>query len=637
MRRITFAIVFAIAAAAYVPTACRTIGFVDRGEFAAVAATLGIAHPTGYPTITLLGHAVVRLSPLRPVVALNLLAALLAAAGVAFLALAFERAIARLEPPRAAGDDRSPAARAALAGTAALLTATTTVVWKQANGFEVYSFHLALAGFVWWRFLCWLDAIDAARESGAGGAGRAGAVFALALGVSFTNHLMTGLLAPGLLAAYFATERRWPRAVLDLLPMVPWFVLGLTPYLYLPLRSVAHPALDWGAPETLPRLWAHVTGAEYRGWLAPGIETFRRQTDWFVAIVPRDWAWLGLGLALLGLGRAARRQARVAWMALLLIVVCVAFAGCYAIREIPPYYLTAVLGIGLLVAAGLSALADRVGTRLALAFGVALVLANGALHLRECDESGNVVVEQHVHDLLDPLPRGAVLFTREWDYGFSASWYFQRVERVRPDVCLLSPDLLRRSWYVNALDRNAPALAHACVAERRRFVGAARALEVGRFRDTTEVAYAYTEMMSALLAAARARGRVFATPEIPPRFAPELARVPRGLVVELTADSAYAPQPLPRYRMRPWPGRVDAYTATLCWLYGASMATRAIYEEHWGHPERARAWRKAALAFDPRIARDRPPVAPYDGPELIAQCARLFEALRASLAQPAGP
>ena len=50
--------------ALYLPTAARGVGFIDRGELAAVAVTLGIAHPTGYPTLTLLGHLIVALTPL---------------------------------------------------------------------------------------------------------------------------------------------------------------------------------------------------------------------------------------------------------------------------------------------------------------------------------------------------------------------------------------------------------------------------------------------------------------------------------------------------------------------------------------------------------------------------------------------
>ena len=39
----------------YLLTLAPTVTFIDSGELATVAATLGIAHPTGYPLFALLG------------------------------------------------------------------------------------------------------------------------------------------------------------------------------------------------------------------------------------------------------------------------------------------------------------------------------------------------------------------------------------------------------------------------------------------------------------------------------------------------------------------------------------------------------------------------------------------------------
>src|SRR6185295_17753870 len=61
----------------FLATMNRTIGFIDRGELAAVAWTFGIPHSTGYPTLMLLAGAVAHLIPLRPVLVLNGLAAML--------------------------------------------------------------------------------------------------------------------------------------------------------------------------------------------------------------------------------------------------------------------------------------------------------------------------------------------------------------------------------------------------------------------------------------------------------------------------------------------------------------------------------------------------------------------------------
>jgi hypothetical protein len=45
-----------IAFGVYCTTLCHGVGITDAGELATVLCTLGIAHPTGYPLFTLIGH-----------------------------------------------------------------------------------------------------------------------------------------------------------------------------------------------------------------------------------------------------------------------------------------------------------------------------------------------------------------------------------------------------------------------------------------------------------------------------------------------------------------------------------------------------------------------------------------------------
>src|SRR5438105_15166493 len=160
--RVTAALaVFLLCAPLYLATTAQSVGFLDRGELAAVATTLGIAHPSGYPTLTLLAHAVTRLAPRHPLRALDGFAALLVALGAGGLALVFERLLAagipgrppaapaphdRARPRARRGAEKapraplSPVARAWCAALAAALVATGAIYWQQANGFEVYPF-----------------------------------------------------------------------------------------------------------------------------------------------------------------------------------------------------------------------------------------------------------------------------------------------------------------------------------------------------------------------------------------------------------------------------------------------------------------------------------------------------------------
>src|SRR4249920_3151898 len=59
MKKLTYIFSFAsalIAFSVYLMTLAPTVWFIDSGELASVATTLGIAHPTGYPLFTIIGH-----------------------------------------------------------------------------------------------------------------------------------------------------------------------------------------------------------------------------------------------------------------------------------------------------------------------------------------------------------------------------------------------------------------------------------------------------------------------------------------------------------------------------------------------------------------------------------------------------
>ena len=68
----------------YIFTLAPSVVQIDSGELAAVQATLGIAHPTGYPLFTVLGYLFSLIPlPFTKIFQLNLLAAIYCSAGIA--------------------------------------------------------------------------------------------------------------------------------------------------------------------------------------------------------------------------------------------------------------------------------------------------------------------------------------------------------------------------------------------------------------------------------------------------------------------------------------------------------------------------------------------------------------------------
>ena len=612
----------------YWATMNRTIGFIDRGELAAVAATFGIPHPTGYPTLMLLAGALVRLVPLRPVLVLNALAAAFTAAGVAVLVLLFDRLLREAAP---AIESR---ARAVYALLAALFTGFTLTWWQQANGFEVYALHALFMPLVVLLFLRWCDAD--APVAPAAAAGRAGFAFALVTGLSFTNHLTTVLLAPGLLAAavmrFGAGRALWRRV----LPLAPPFVLGLLPYAWLPLRSHMNPRFDWGHVRTLREFLYHVSGADYRRWMFTDPRAMSQQLRYLEWRLPIDFAVIGIVLAALGMVLLARRAPRLAVLAGALLLAGVTFATGYAIPDIDAYLLTAVLGLAIAFAAGAAVLHERYGARVAVPLLAALVIVNAVAHRVECDESGNRMVEEFVHDVIGPLPPGAVLFTDLWENLLAPSMYFQAVEGFRRDIVVVSPRLTRKGWYLDELARRAPELVAAAgpayadyraalLASESRGVGSTAALEASR-----------SAFLRAFAAGCLATHPVFTT-GVPAVTRREWTQAPWRFAVWLRPDTAYVPEPATPRSFTPWSGHLDVYAAQTFQGRARARLDRARYEWAHGRPEAARRIVEEARAFDPGIHPERVGPQPLGFDQTILAVAWFFRDLRAADPLPSSP
>jgi hypothetical protein len=645
--------VFAVASCVYLITMSRSVGFIDRGELAAVATTLGIAHPTGYPTITMLGHLVSRLWPSRPLLALNVLAALLVAAGAGVLVVWLDGVVAGVaarvlhrsaRPPRGSTTPRTldPTSRATIAACAALAIALTPTWWQQANGFEVYPLQALMLPLTLIAYRGWIDATSSARLEGSAEAWRRAAVaerwLGLAVGLSFTNHMTTVLLAPALLVDTVFRLGVSRATVGRVLRVVPWFALGLVPYVYLPWRAATHPRFDWGNVDTLHGFLLHLSGWQYRVWMFSGGATVVTQLKYLLSVMPEQLVVVGLVIAAAGAVRVVRADRRLALMLTLLIVAPLVYAANYEIRDIDAYVLTTYAALAALVAVGLAALADLVTSRGAIAIGAALALVIGVVHARACDESRCTLAEDLTRDQLGQLPEHAVLLSIQWDYTVSPSFYLQEVEGLRRDVTVVEAELMRRSWYLSELERREPELTALAEPAFKEFREALVPFEHGGKYDSARLQATYVGVIDALVESAHAASRpVFVTPEVDARFAPRFHRVPYGLVQWLRPDTAYVPMAVPAYRFRPWRGRMDTYVVTVHRIYAQSLAGRMAYEIDHRHGDLARAFGAYALSFDPHLDPEHPPRLALDGAQIYREAAQFFDGLQRFVDAPTGP
>ncbi len=404
----------------YLRTLAPTVYGVDGAELSTAAFLLGIAHPPGSPAYLLLGHVFTWLPVGDIGYRLNLLSA-----GAAALAMVFAfQILYRLTGQRM------------LAVLASWFLGATYYVWVTAVAAEIY----AVQGCVT------LALIALALRWRAGADARLFLLLCTLAGFGIGVHPAIGLLLPGLaLLALGGPPRVWrqPRLLIGGIAMG---LLGLSVYVYLPLRNAAilplNPARDYWQIDlgTWQGFWWMVSGrvfAEYFFAVTPGGLPAE------LAVFAQRWwnSFLGVGvlLGVLGLGADWRRRPWLHAALGLMVLGHLAFFLPYGAGDKELMFTPVHLIWGLWVGLGASALAgfvaDRTGVRtpmLACAILLSATTAAIAVNVRRLDLSADWSTRQRAAGILQELAPDAVYLGAWGDLRLVE--YLQVVEGQRRDV-----------------------------------------------------------------------------------------------------------------------------------------------------------------------------------------------------------
>ena len=445
-------LVFAAAFALYALGASPALGWYDAPEFVAAAASLGVPHSPGHPLPVALGAAA-ELVPVGDLaLRVNLASAAASAAAAALWAAGGRAMLGALVPELPAR------ARAALAAAAALVLAASYAAWAQAVRAEVYGATAAMVAAGLAAVLAW-DAERTPRWLVAAG---------LAFGLALTTHHLIAVVALLPAAAFVLARADRPRAGLAGATALAG-VVGLAALLYLPVRSAAGPALDWGAPHAASRFAWTLSGAVFAD-NAGGGHASPPAVDAAQSIAAVGEA-VGLPLVLAAaLGAvlllAARRHRRLGLFLLALVVAGAAARTLFGFDPDTPddhgYLLPAASALALLAVAGAALLAARAGPRgreVALALAAAGFLLAG---VRAAEGRPHAARDHASDDLaraeLEGLPPRALLVASYYQTEFRAL-AMRAVEATRPDVTVLPRGLLTLPGARDAAIRRHPDLA----------------------------------------------------------------------------------------------------------------------------------------------------------------------------------
>ena len=536
-RRVAVTLVVAATFLVYIMTQAPGLYYTDTGELAAAAATWGVAHPTGYPLFTLLGHVWTILWGLIPgtsvIGGLNVLAALFMAFAAGVVVVIVRRMISMYLP---AVEERTALV---VSGASALMFAFGPIPWAQTTALEVYGLQTLLLGLT---LLFILDHRLKQRSLMA----------ALCAGLMLANHVSSVFLLPGIVLWWWMSTDT-PRQRLPL--MLAFAAIGPSLYALLPLRSAAQPPINWGM---VHRSWDaflyHVKGTQFGVWMFSDSEAVATNAGLFADAASTQLLWIGWIAVVVGLVVLFRTQRSGAWALVLMIAGNLGISLGYAIPDIDAYFLPTLLLLSILCGLGIAAITRTrpriVATVVPGLFAVAPLLLN----YTAMNHRSHTAVDAYTRWALANADSNAIIITRQWDYLCSAFWYLQTVEGVRPDVTMIDKELLRRTWYPVVLEQQYPEVmqgAQAAVKDYlpwlERFESDAATFMLNP-RNPSEIQQRFVAVLNALLEASPDRP-VYITPELigeESGFAVGYDAIPVGPLLLLTRQANTATTPATR-------------------------------------------------------------------------------------------
>ena len=420
----------------YLPTLAHYLPGGDAGDLAAAACQSAVAHPPGYPLWVLLAKGMLFFPLGGIILRLSLMSALLGSGAAALIAASLWRL--QLFWPLT------------LVGAALFSFASNT--WLFAVTPEVFALNslLVMASFY------------AAVRAAPSAIGRWHLLCGLAAGLALANHHTSAALCGPIAISSLLGERSLASRVKGLMLVLSGVLLGVLPYVYLPLAGAGQSIYGWGDTTTFAGFWQHLLRTDYGTFKLASARTSASlgHNLWlYGTYLMKESCFLAPLLLVLGLFGLFRRKVAargpLRWAALLTVVYLLLFHAAanlyleYDLHQqvLSRFWIMPQLIVAMVSAIGLDEIARwREGwlRRPLLALSFALVLLLPLLRYQSVDVSGDEVMERFAQADFAAMPAGSIALVRD-DLSFPLS-YLKACEGVRPDVRLINRAFLTREW-----------------------------------------------------------------------------------------------------------------------------------------------------------------------------------------------
>lgn len=426
----------------YLKTVAPTVTFSDSGDFITCAYTLGITHPTGYPTWTMLGHLSTYLPLGNIAFRVNLLSGVFGALAVAVVYFLLIKL--RLN--------------GVVAVTLALVYAFSATLWKVSVIAEVYSLYALLSALTLFSLIIWQEKKTDFYLY----------LSAVIYGLGLTNHLLIAFLMPAILYFLWINDKSIFLNIKRFLKLIAWLSLGGLPYLYLPIRGFCEPLIDWGNPVTVGSFFRLITGGIYKtSKLTMALIDPVGMIKYNLGIFVNQFTFIFGLLSIWGIYRLFKENIKF----LIFLGILFMGVGLYSLNiqekvisgliDQEAYYIPCFIVVLILIGYGLNAIMGWIKLRWLWVVLCLLPIIVYANHYQKANMNRYYFAHDYGTNILHQLPPKSILFNQV-DYNVLPLWYLQYVEQQRMDVPVFTVLFLTRDWFVERLLKLYPDVVVSC-------------------------------------------------------------------------------------------------------------------------------------------------------------------------------
>ena len=425
----------------------------DGGDFITAAATWGVAHPPGYPVYLLVAKLFQQIPIGSIAFRTNLLSLISTIIAAIFI---YEITVTTLKAHKFSW----------IAGMiAALSFGLSRLVWSQALITEVYALQELL-------FVLILYLLLGKNDRGTNNQVLRNLIVGLLLGLSLGNHLTAiFLVIPVFTLDVFNLNSRFPgngpeksaatRRFQSI--KVNWtvfacrligFLLGLSFYASLFIRSKSGSPVNWGNPSNMGSFFDLVTGKIYQGY-------FNGFNNGFLSIKLNTWSTLivnqvgiiGIILGFFGLIVCFRNSKSSTFLTLWIAICFLGFSLVYNSIDSYIYLIFFVMVFAIWIGWGSTKIIEglsKIRSWLGIVFGILIIgwfVYFGLFETyHKVDASQDTRAEDFGVKVMETAPKDSIIIT-DGDRDTFALWYFHYVLKERPDLVIIARNLLTFEWY----------------------------------------------------------------------------------------------------------------------------------------------------------------------------------------------